>query len=162
MARWSDADVLVVAGFGYRLPLAVIQRFKWVINMHPGDLWNNRGATPLPTDILRRNPFFTVSLHVINSERLDSGPFISSVRFPACYQQDFFSIQSRQDYLGGTLLVEVLQRLMHGFDLGAMPWNPPPGSYQPRVPLDTLLKMAHAKSLNLFFEENPGLVLSST
>ncbi len=159
VSNWSDIDVLVVAGFSYRLPMEVIQRFKWVINMHPGDLYTNRGATPLATDILQQNPFFMTSVHLIDSERLDSGPFISSARFAARYDQTYLDNQTRLDHLGGLLLVEALSRISSGSDPGASHWTPLPGSYQPRVPVETMRRMVSAKSLNDFLAENQDLLL---
>ena len=158
VSNWSDIDVLVVAGFSYRLPMEVIRRFKWVINMHPGDLFTNRGATPLANDILRKNLFFTSSLQVIDSERLDSGPFISSARFTARYDQTYLDNQTRLDNFGGLLLVEALSRISSGSDLGASHWTPMPGSYQPRVPVETMVRMVSAKSLNDFLAENQNLL----
>lgn len=159
VSSWSDIDILVVAGFVYRLPIEVIRRFKWVINMHPGDLYTNRGATPLATDILKRNPFFTASVHLIESERLDSGPFISSARFAARYDQTYIANQTRLDNLGGLLLVEALARISNGSDPGATHWTPMPESYQPRVPVETMMRMVSAKTLNDFLAENQSLLL---
>lgn len=144
---WQNLDVLVVAGFAYRLPIEVIQRFKWVINMHPGDLFTNRGATPMATDILQKNPFLTVSIHLIDSERLDAGPLISLTRFPTRYDKNYLFNQSLADQHGGLLLIEVLNRLKAGQDVGAMPWVPKAGSYQPRVPADILNSMVNAPTL---------------
>jgi methionyl-tRNA formyltransferase len=159
VSSWSGVDVLVVAGFAYRLPMDVIRRFKWVINMHPGDLHTNRGATPMANEILHQNPFFSASLHVIDSERLNSGPFISSARFAARYDQDYLTNKARLDNLGGLLLVESLCRLSNGFDIGASHWIPLPGSYRPQVPADTMKQMVKARSLNDFLAANQDLLL---
>lgn len=159
VSRWSDIDVLIVAGFSYCLPMDVIRRFKWVINMYPGDLHTNRGATPLATDILQQNPFFSSSIHLIDSERLCSGPFISSARFSARYDQTYQANQNRVDNMGGLLLVEALGRLSGNVDLGAVFCTPMPGSYQHKVSSDVVRQMINARTLNDFLSENQSLLL---
>jgi methionyl-tRNA formyltransferase len=149
---WPKLDVLIIAGFPYRLPIEVIEHFRWVINMHPGDLFSNRGATPIAVDLLQKNTFLTASVHLIDSERFDAGPFIAKATFPAHYNQNYAFNENLVCKYGGALLKSVLGRISAGFELGAVSWVPSDGSYIPRVSSDIFSQLVSAPSVQDFHD----------
>lgn len=146
-------DQCMVAGFSYLLPIEVINNFKAVYNMHPGDLETNRGATPAIHDIMERNPFFTVQLHKIVDERLDSGPMVSKIQGVLNYDEAFLRNHERLDIMAGGLVRTLRQQLHFGMEVFERPWQPAPGSYRKRIDEELIVKLVEAPTINHFLQE---------
>lgn len=151
--QWSPSDILVVAGFQYRLPMEVIGKFKWVINMHPGDLSNNRGASPLFHSVVRREPMATVSYHQIVNEELDCGPLALVGKFPIHYERNYQHLEHRMDRASGQMLHGLLSELALFGNLETHNVSIGPDSYQKRPSADDIGKMVQAETLNEFLND---------
>lgn len=143
----------MVAGFAYRLPMDVIENFKAVYNMHPGDLETNRGATPTIHDILERKQLFTVQLHKIVDERMDSGPIISKIQGVLNYDEAFLRNHERLDIMAGGLVRTLRQQLHFKMDVFDQPWEPAPDSYRPRIAEEMIMKLVEAPTMNHFLHD---------
>ncbi len=153
LLKMGPMEHCMVAGFSFRLPMDVIQNFKGVYNMHPGDLETNRGATPAIHDILERKSLFTVQLHKIVDERLDSGPMISKIQGVLNYDQAFMRNHERLDIMAGGLVRTLRQQLHFGLDVFEQAWQPAAGSYRQRISEEVITKLVEAPSLNHFLQE---------
>ena len=143
----------MVAGFSYRLPMDVINNFGSIYNMHPGDLETNRGATPVVHDILDRKPAFTLQLHRIVDEGLDSGPMISKIQGMLNYEQAYMRNHERLDIMAGGLVRTLRQQLHFGMEVFEQAWQPAKGSYRTRVSDEIMNQMVEAPTLQHFLQE---------
>lgn len=151
--QWPELDFLLTAGFGYRLPMAVIRKFKWVINIHPGNLQNNRGACPVAYSLLNRDSHVHLTLHLIDSEELDSGPVLLESLLPINYNRSYQDLHTRVDHLAGTMVQDTLAALSLGWSVQPVPRTYPLQSYRPKLSPDLLNDLLKATSLNEFLQQ---------
>lgn len=146
--EWQPSDVLLVAGFKYRLPMEIINKFKWVINMHPGDLSNNRGAYPLYHSVTRREPMATVTYHLITDEKLDCGPQLQTIKFPINYGSNYKALEINTDRLAGQMIMGLLNELNTTGTLNSVPTLECENSYQTAPTSEALKHVMNAATLS--------------
>ncbi len=74
-----DADLLVVAAYGHRVPVADLTSIRAKLNVHPSLLPAGRGPNPLPVIASDRPEAAGVTIHLIE-ETFDSGPIVVQQR----------------------------------------------------------------------------------
>lgn len=80
LRRW---DVGVVASFGFKLPVHVLDSLEGgAINMHPSLLPRYRGAAPVPHALLNGDATTGVSIILVNPLVMDSGAVLKQVEVP--------------------------------------------------------------------------------
>lgn len=121
-------DLLLVFGFNWRLPRAVLESPRLgVLNVHPSALPKYRGPSPVLWAIRNGDPYMGLSVHRM-TERIDAGPVLAQVD-----DLPIPDLVTSEDVWGLTkaalpdLLAKALQRLVR--DVGRQPVRPvQPGS----------------------------------
>jgi methionyl-tRNA formyltransferase len=101
-----DADVMVIAAYGLRIPDEQLAQRLW-LNVHPSLLPRWRGAAPVERAIIAGDDETGVTIHETVSE-LDAGPIAAQEAFPIALDDDAGAVFSRAAELG----VEVLGRVL--------------------------------------------------
>lgn len=103
----NDMDIpcvtCVIASFGLLFSQTLIDRFKQVVNFHPGDVLTCRGRHPLPFAILKKLPLMCITAHLITSEKIDAGPIITQIFMPISYSKSY------------EFNANILQMVLYGF-----------------------------------------------
>lgn len=152
MASLETADYCLVSGFGYRLTMPIIEKFKKVYNIHPGNLQNNRGGSPVQQAILNREKELCVQLHEINSEELDCGPLVFKASTQFDYSKNISINDTYANFIAAGLTQMLANFLAWNIEVPSLPWTPGPDSYKPLVSAETTQKMVAAKSLNEYLD----------
>lgn len=145
---WPVFDLLLVAGFSYRLPQEVIGKFKRVINIHTGDTADNRGPMPVVHDVLLNKEFWTITIHLIDSEEFDSGPILSQLKVPIDWEANMATNMAYLDSAASLALADVVERLSFLGSLPSIAQHPTQSdNYKPRVDVELIREMFNAKTL---------------
>jgi len=108
------AELLVVAGYGQLVPLALLERLpRGGLGVHPSLLPRHRGAAPIPAAILAGDP--TTGVSIMRMERgWDTGPVLGQAMVPLPATATAPALRHQLAQLGARLLVAVLERLKRG------------------------------------------------
>lgn len=106
--READCDVLITAGYYYRMPIDGKLR---MINIHPALLPIGRGAWPMPVTILRGMNKSGVTVHKME-EAFDTGDILIQKEFRVAKDEDLLSFMNK---VYG-LLPDMLRELFSDFD----------------------------------------------
>jgi len=82
-------ELCFIASFGMILKKDLIRKCKYIINFHPGDIEKIRGRHPLPMAIIERQKLMSITVHLIDSEKIDTGPILAKVMVPIDYNSDY-------------------------------------------------------------------------
>ncbi|MDR1275352.1 MAG: methionyl-tRNA formyltransferase [Candidatus Accumulibacter sp.] len=134
MLRRVGADALVVCAYGLILPQAVLEipRFGG-INVHASLLPRWRGAAPIERAILAGDAETGISIMRMEAG-LDTGPILDAAVLRVSPDETASSLHDKLAVLGGTLLVETLDRLSKASQASAIPFQnafPIPSRPQP-------------------------------
>jgi methionyl-tRNA formyltransferase len=94
---WADpeSDLLVVAGFPWRIPPEIFTEFPLRgINLHGGPLPDFRGGSPVQWQIIQGRDHVGMSIHDL-SERFDAGPVLVSADEPILESESIGEIMPR-------------------------------------------------------------------
>lgn len=77
MLAGYQPDLLLVFGFDWRLPRAVLELPRLgVLNVHPSALPKYRGPSAIPWTVRNGDPFMGITVHRM-TERIDAGPILA-------------------------------------------------------------------------------------
>jgi len=82
-------ELCIVASFGIILKQSFISKCRYIVNFHPGDVDVCRGKHPLPAAILNSHKTMGVTVHLINSEKIDFGPILAKYLVPIDYTRSY-------------------------------------------------------------------------
>ena len=123
--RRLGADAIVTAAFGQILPRALLEiPPRGALNVHASLLPRWRGAAPIQRALLAGDETTGVSIMLMD-EGLDTGPVLLREAIPILDTDTTATLTDRLAELGGTLIVQALDRLQAG-ELEAEP-QPPEG-----------------------------------
>lgn len=88
-------DLCFVASFGIILKNDFITKCNHIVNFHPGDIDVCRGRHPLPAAILNRHKSMGITVHLVDSEKIDAGPVIAKMLIPIEYDESYRSNEER-------------------------------------------------------------------
>jgi methionyl-tRNA formyltransferase len=141
-----DVGVAIVGSFGLILSEEVINKFSSVYNFHPGDVFRVRGRHPLPCTILNGTKSMSMSVHKIDSQKIDSGPLIFQYHMPIdytiSYKENEFRLISGLSFSAEYLCAQI--------KTGRVPlwhWNPECNTYYKRLSNETLDSIIHSERL---------------
>jgi methionyl-tRNA formyltransferase len=86
---YENIDLTVVSSFGLILRKAYIQKNKYIVNFHPGDIPNCRGRHPLPAAIKNKHEFMGITAHLITDEQIDYGRICRKILIPIDYTRNY-------------------------------------------------------------------------
>ncbi|HRY85840.1 MAG TPA: formyltransferase family protein [Candidatus Omnitrophota bacterium] len=144
---FKKIGICFIAGFGTILRNDFIQKCDAVVNMHLGDVADCRGRHPLPTAILRKDRMMTATIHLIDSEKIDAGPILGKTSLPIDYDKNYTANEIELLKAAVQLTREVLNQYKRTGSFRGQPWKAPDGSYQPKVPSETLERVFRARTL---------------
>lgn len=87
--KHNNIELIFIASFGIIIKDDLIKKSKYIINFHPGDIEICRGRHPLPVAILNKHNNIGITVHLINSSKVDAGPIIRKVTFPINYNESY-------------------------------------------------------------------------
>ncbi|TAK25286.1 MAG: methionyl-tRNA formyltransferase [Chloroflexota bacterium] len=112
--REIGPDVIVVAAYGEILSRELLALAKvGGVNIHPSLLPRLRGATPVPTAILRGDSESGVTIIRV-TPRMDAGPILGQVIEPINHADTAETLMARLSNLGADLLIDVLRHADRG------------------------------------------------
>lgn len=150
-AELGELGLCTVAGFSWMIPQSIVDNSRAVINCHPGDLLTCRGPQPIEAALCQRHNTLGACVHLIDDEKMDSGPLLSRALMP---------VDSGRDYRWHKqavmrLLVEqagIVFKLYQAEDaLVATPWDVSTSNWYPRLPTEVLKQLYLARSLADFY-----------
>jgi len=103
-------DLTIVASFGTILKKSYIRRCRNIVNVHAGDTARYRGRHPLPCAIIDRAKTMGVTIHLIDSEKIDAGPVLAKVIMPIDYSISYAANEKHLRVMIGPLVGSVLER----------------------------------------------------
>ncbi|HIC7208878.1 methionyl-tRNA formyltransferase [Burkholderia stabilis] len=106
--RDLDCDVLVVAGYGWKIP-DWTSYVRHAINFHPAPLPDARGPYPLMRAILDGHREWAVTCHCISSG-FDSGDIVAQERFALAADECHESLQLKVQMAGRRLARQIAYR----------------------------------------------------
>ena len=89
LSKYRKVEYCFVASFGKILKNDVIEKCKYIINFHPGDIFKCRGRHPLPSAILHNHPEMGITVHLIEDEEVDAGPILYRLLIPIDYNSSY-------------------------------------------------------------------------
>lgn len=147
-SKVAGASLLVMASFGRLLREATIEVVATILNFHPGIIQTCRGRHPLPSAILRGDPFMGITCHQVDSEAVDSGPIVAQVQLAVDYDADYAANDARlRAALPGLADLVLSQYGQHRGVVG-VPWRPAPGTYLPALDEAALRDLMSAARLS--------------
>jgi methionyl-tRNA formyltransferase len=102
-------EALVVCAFGALIKQPLLSE-QLILNVHPSLLPRWRGAAPIERALIAGDRLTGVSIMVL-TEGLDSGPVCRQAEEPIRPEDDYGSLSTRLQTLGGRLLVETLDQV---------------------------------------------------
>jgi methionyl-tRNA formyltransferase len=116
IARMNEAklDLLVCAGYRYRLPLARLSAGR-AINVHPTLLPNGRGPSPLPYLVDGQAKFSGLSIHQMSPE-FDRGPVLLQEPIEVAANDGFDDLAVKMFAVAPILLTKLLADVDGHFD----------------------------------------------
>lgn len=146
-AQIKSATLCIVASFGLLLKNDFLERIKWVVNIHPGNLRNCRGRHPLPFAIKKGLKFMTLTAHLIESEKFDSGPIIAEVDLPIDYDSSYKVNDRRLRECLPFMTDFIIRQVRDSGRIISSDVNLSTSKYNKRLSLDELEAMMNSKSL---------------
>lgn len=129
--RESGAEIGIVAAFGQKLSLQVLEAFpRGCVNVHASVLPDYRGASPIHWALINGETSTGVTIFQMN-RRIDRGSMLSFDRCPIHDSDDFESLHDRLANLGSLLVVRTLDDLEAGL-INPVP-QPSGGRYYGRL-----------------------------
>jgi methionyl-tRNA formyltransferase len=104
----TQAELLLVCAYGAMIDEPLLSDYE-VLNLHPSLLPRWRGAAPIERAIIAGDRQTGVSIMRL-TEGLDSGPVCATRITPINDDDDFGSLSSRLEQIGGELLAELLDQ----------------------------------------------------
>ena len=112
--REIGPDVIVVAAYGEMLSRGLLAIAPaGGVNVHPSLLPRLRGATPVPTAILRGDSESGVTVIRV-TPMMDAGPVLGQVVEPVNHEDTAETLMSRLAIIGADLLIDVLRHADRG------------------------------------------------
>jgi methionyl-tRNA formyltransferase len=102
----AEPDALVVCAYGALIKEPLLSDYE-ILNVHPSLLPRWRGAAPIERAIMAGDEETGVTIMQVTAE-LDSGPMCLQGREPIAPDDDFGTLSTRLERLGGDLLVQAL------------------------------------------------------
>lgn len=134
--RKIDPDVIVVVAFGQILRKQVLNLPKYgCLNVHASILPKYRGAAPINWAIIDGEEETGITIMEMN-EGLDTGDILKIERIPIEEEDDSISIHDKLSFLGGELIVEVLEDIERG-NINKTPQDDKLSSYAPMLSKET-------------------------
>jgi len=87
--NFKKINLCFVASFSLILKKNFINKCKHIINFHLGDVNICRGRHPLPTTILNGHKSMGITVHLIDSEKIDAGPILAKIILPIDYHKSY-------------------------------------------------------------------------
>ncbi len=122
-------DLIISAGFDHviRSRLIAVPRHG-IINVHCSLLPEYRGLFPVFWALRHRAPRMGASVHLIDSEKLDTGPVLEQQVVEPAHGESLMALDARIFRIGIGLAVNAIARLEKG-DAAPRPQPPGAGSY---------------------------------
>lgn len=103
-----NPDLGIVAAYGKIIPKEILDLFpKGVLNLHPSLLPKHRGASPIQTAILNKDPETGVSI-ILLDEQMDHGLILAQEKIKLTGQEYFQELYEKLSNLGGKLLAKTI------------------------------------------------------
>ena len=150
IAKTGPFKIGLVASFGMLLSDAVLAKFDKVINVHPGDVHRYRGRHPLPVAILNGEPYCSLSVHLINDEKIDRGPLLAQLFVAIDYSTNYQQNEKRLRAHLYPLLSVLLSQWKYQEKLPMWDWQPQAGSYRKALSKDVLEDLMSCSSLEKY------------
>ena len=107
----TDADLVVVASYGFILRKEILYSKKYgCINIHPSDLPQLRGASPIQQTILNRLSTTKVCIMQMD-EGIDTGDILMESEVLVPREMDYQELESYLSEIGAQLLVKTLENI---------------------------------------------------
>jgi methionyl-tRNA formyltransferase len=139
---------VIVASFGLILPYFFLDKCKRVFNFHPGDVYTNRGRHPLPNAIKRLDSKIAISVHEIDSEKIDKGRLFAQYFIALDRESSYECNYSRLLKILSFLTEELCLHLSLDREIPLWNWSPEKNSYLERVKhreLESLISLGKVK-----------------
>jgi methionyl-tRNA formyltransferase len=147
LVLYSQIGLVFVASFGLILTNKIIGRCHEIYNFHPGDLYKFRGRHPLPSAILSGAETMALSVHKIDSDRIDSGPMYSQIFLKIDYKKSYSENHERLQEALPFLAESICNNINEGREVPCWDWQISPDSYKSRLDAETLRQMINAENL---------------
>ena len=110
-----NPDIIISVYFDHVIRKSIIELPKFgVINVHTALLPDYRGPFPPLWPILKKEQTVGVSVHYINSERLDTGPILAEKKFPVIKGESVLGADCRLVKEAMPMLSDVLLQIENG------------------------------------------------
>lgn len=148
--REFSPNVIISIRYGFRIKKHIIDIPKFgVINFHSGLLPLYQGVIPTFWSLLNKEDKIGATIHIIDSEEIDTGPIIGSVSIPAnpkmSLVRNIFSVYKS----GIPYLSAIISSIAKNESIALSPQNN--GTY---YSFPTIHDIAKFRELGLFFYEN--------
>ena len=109
-----DAQIGVLVAFGQIIPQSVLDIFPYgILNIHPSLLPEHRGSTPIESAMLSGET--TTGVSIMGLERkMDAGPIYGQAQIDLTGDESKQSIADTLIEIGGTLLKEIIPKIIDG------------------------------------------------
>lgn len=109
-----DAQIGVLVAFGQIIPQSVLDIFPYgILNIHPSLLPKHRGSTPIESTMLSGETKTGVSIMGLE-RKMDAGPIYGQAQIDLTGDESKQSIADKLVDLGGTLLKEIIPKIIDG------------------------------------------------
>ncbi len=151
MELLESVQLCFVASFGIILKEPFIKRCEQIVNFHLGDVENCRGRHPLPSAILNRHTSMGVTVHLINSERIDAGPILAKLLMTINYSESYLYNEIRLIRAATRLAALVMDDYLQCGRMIAYEWNVVSSQYYSPLEGEILKIIIESKRLEDIF-----------